>query len=732
MPAPDLGVDDFREGIQQYAAPGALLRGALATPAIAENEAAIRCPASPAAVLQTLLLADALRYLTLQLTGSKSSGHAGGFASQAEVFAALVMLGHKNLLTEAGHHAPGFYSALFLDRTLERIGIRTVRSLCERFRERDGLPGHPSGHIPGILAPAGPLGQGQHFAMAAALLHRRTLFPVTIGDGGMDEPYTLSGMQHFLASFPHVTNFLPILVWNGFSQEHHSMLSTWANERMRTLWLAHGFEEIVLIDAKDFDDLDQPGPFIDSTKLSFVRRLDFVRHVLDSVKQAADLALSGRKTALVIKQLKGSGVHARGARSHSMGPHQTLESAEIDTALIDRALSRDAWQLVRINCERAGGGPAGDTVVTELLQGPIEVRIPLEEYPIGSEPRIISAELGRCALAVARQDAGFLVANADGNEASGLGNLNQSLKVIHPTADAHYHQVPNGRVYEPVSEDACAGLTASLPLFGRRSLWCSFEAFAINGLPIWQTVTQALSELRRSTPSAVVVLSALAVEHARNGWTHQRPEVQAYLAAMMRNGNVFALFPPDANSAQKCYEWASLAKNKGVVIFAGRSPAQVRTRFEDTERALRDGAFVARELPGAGTLVLAALGDRMLDRALEASLLLNDRGIGVRVVCIVSPRRLYRERDVAWAACREPDGVFLSDRRFDELFHGDALLGITGGASAMLEPLLLRSRTKHDVLGWKRGETGSGPQQLVELNGLSGAAIAKRALELWG
>src|SRR6185436_4139779 len=195
--------------------------------------------------------------------------------------------------------------------------------------------------------PAGPLGQGQHFAMAAALLHPRTLFPVTVGDGGMDEPYTLSSMRHFLTAFPDVTNFLPVLVWNGFSQEHHSMVSTWTNERMTALWSAHGFQEIVLIDAKDFDDQDQPGPFIDGTKLSFARRLQFVNHVLDAVKQAADLALSGRKTALVIKQIKGSGVHARGAKSHSMGPHHTLESAEIEAALIERALPRDAWQLVR-------------------------------------------------------------------------------------------------------------------------------------------------------------------------------------------------------------------------------------------------------------------------------------------------------------------------------------------------------------------------------------------------
>ena len=125
---------------------------------------------------QTLLAADALRYLTLQVTGSKASGHPGGFASQAEAYASLVMLGYKNIITEVGHHAPGFYSAMFLDRSLEDMGIFTVQQLRDRFREKHGLLGHLSGYIPGILAPAGPLGQGQHFAMAAALLHPRQAF----------------------------------------------------------------------------------------------------------------------------------------------------------------------------------------------------------------------------------------------------------------------------------------------------------------------------------------------------------------------------------------------------------------------------------------------------------------------------------------------------------------------------------------------------------------------------
>jgi biotin carboxyl carrier protein len=98
----------------------------------------------PMAAYQTLLAADALRYLTLQTTATKESGHPGGFASIADTIAALVMLGHKNILTEVGHHAPGFYSNMFLDRSLEDLEVKRREVMLEdvakleemRIRER--------------------------------------------------------------------------------------------------------------------------------------------------------------------------------------------------------------------------------------------------------------------------------------------------------------------------------------------------------------------------------------------------------------------------------------------------------------------------------------------------------------------------------------------------------------------------------------------------------------------
>ncbi|MEH1811273.1 MAG: phosphoketolase [Nostoc sp.] len=722
---------NFSEGIQYFgeALPDFETYGA--TPAIESGKIAIASTTDKAAVYQTLLAADALRYLTLQVTASKASGHPGGFASQAEAYASLVMLGYKNIITEVGHHAPGFYSAMFLDRSLEDMGIFTVQQLRDRFREKHGLLGHLSGFIPGILAPAGPLGQGQHFAMAAALLHKDKLFPFTVGDGGLGEPYIVSAIAHFHTAYPAVTNFLPVLVWNGYSQEHHSMVSLKTNEQMQAYWQGNGFDEVVLVDAKDFDDQNQPGDYVDSTAFSFEKRLEFTQAVLSGVDKAARSALGGKLTVFIIKQLKGAGVHARGAKSHNLYPKDTLDAPHIVSALQTRALSAEAWQLVRTNAERAGGGPAAKTVVTEFeFPLPELGELPLEEYAVGSEAKVSTTAMGRLVGIVGNKDQNFLVTNADGNEASGIANINQALKIIHPTTDDLYYQAPNGQVYEPLSEDACAGLAAGLALMGARTLWCSYESFAINGLPIWQTVTQSMAELRRKTPSTITLFTAGALEQGRNGWTHQRPEIEAYFASLMRNGNVFPLFPPDANSIQACYDWALKTKNKGIVITASKTPLPIRTTLEQTRQGLRDGAVLLHEVAGDRQVVFAVIGDLTLMPVFEAAAFLETEGIGVKIVTVINPRQLYRSHDTAWDTCSEPEGGFLDDAKFAELFDGDALIAVTGGAAGMLEPILLRSTAKRDTFAWKRGETTASAGELMAFNGLTAEALTKRAIAL--
>ncbi len=721
---------DFCKGIHYYSDTSALFEKYCETAAIAENSVRISSSSDASSVYQTMLLADALRYLSLQMCASKSSGHIGGFASQAPVIASLIMLGQKNILTEGGHHAPGFYSSLFLDGSLEEMGIQTIEELCNRFREKDGLLGHLSGAVPGVLAPAGPLGQGQHFAMAAAFLHRQTLFPVTIGDGGLDEPYVMSSIQNFHTAFPQVTNFLPILVWNGFSQEHHSMVAAKSNAEMIQYWRTHGFKDVVLIDAKEFDDAGTDASFVDSTAFPVEKRLAFMQAVLAGVERAIQSSLSGRLTVFIIKQLKGAGSHARGAKSHNLHPVHTLETPEIAQALQALALPEQAWRILRTNCERAAGGPASQVVVTETQRPLSGLALSLQEFPVGEAKKVVTAELGRLAASIGARDPFFIVANADGNEASGMANVNEALKIVHPVQDALYHQSPKGQVYEPISEDACAGLTAALALLGGRSLWCTYESFAVNGLPIWQTTTQAMAELRRSTPSVIAALTATAPEQARNGWTHQRPEIEAYLAAMMRNGTVYALFPSDANSIQVCYQWALESRNKGVAIIASKTPTVARMTIDQARVGMQEGAVVLSEVAGSRKIVFAVVGDLILEPVFEAAARLQAQGYGTRVVSILNPRRLLRAREVAWQHCHEPDSLFLEDDRFGEIFGGDAILGVTAGASALLDPILLRCRMPSDSFAWRRGETAASTRELLHFNDLSSESLAARALEL--
>jgi phosphoketolase len=724
----------FCEGILHYGEHAADFSVHGREPAIGEGQTAIT-RIDEQAVFQTRLIVDALRYATLQLCASKESGHPGGFASSADAYASLLMLGHTNIVTEVGHHAPGFYSAMFLDGSLEAMGIHTMNHLQERFRERDGLLGHLSGAIPGLLAPAGPLGQGQHFAMAGAYLNRDRLFPCTIGDGGLGEPYIMSAMKHFHTSYPEVTNFLPVLVWNGFSQEHHSMVSLMSNEQMDGYWRAHDFENIVLIDAKDYDDAGHDGAYVDSTRFSDGARQAFTRAVLEGAKAAADAAMSGTLSVLIIKQLKGAGVHAHGAKSHNLYPGDNPEKDNIAAALQRGALSPEAWGLVRTNMSRAGGGPAGRTVVTEFERALPDIgTLPTQRYAPG-EKAVPATAMAHMVAELGRRDPSFVVTNADGNEASNMKPINEALKIRHPTEDALYNQAPNGQVYEPLNEDACAGFAAGLALFGGRSLWLSYESFAINGWPIVQTVGQAMAELRRKTPAVVSMFTAGALEQGRNGWTHQRPEIENYIGGQMRNGNVYLLYPADANMMQAAYAWSVGESNKSISIVASKSALPVYTTPEQAEQAIDQGAISIYESAEGdrGTVVFAVTGDMIYLPVFAAKDQLEAAGYRVRIVCIANPRRLYRPGDVAWQHSAQPDDRFMDDRAFDALFAGDALIGVSGGGTIALEPVMLRSTAAaRDLFGWQRGETTASPAEIMAFNGITAAGLSGRARELLG
>jgi phosphoketolase len=229
------------------------------------------------------------------------------------------------------------------------------------------------------------------------------------------------------------------------------------------------------------------------------------------------------------------------------------------------------------------------------------------------------------------------------------------------------------------------------------------------------------------------MFTAGALEQGRNGWTHQRPEIENYFAAQMRNGNVFLLFPPDANTIQAAYEYATGSSNKGMVIVASKSPLPVYLSLAEARRAVRRGAATLYESASGtkGTVVFAVTGDMIFLPVFEAKDRLEAEGWKVRIVAVVNPRQLYRAGDVAWDTVTAPDNGFMPDAEFNALFDGDTLLAVSGGPSASLEPVLLRSRApKRDVFAWKRGETTASPAEIMGFNGLTASALAERVRAL--
>jgi phosphoketolase len=103
----------FCEGIQHFADALPDFDDYGQAPAIAADAQAITDPTDPAAVYQTLLAADALRYLTLQMTASKQSGHPGGFASIADTIAALSCWATKTSLRKWVTTPPAFTAPYF-------------------------------------------------------------------------------------------------------------------------------------------------------------------------------------------------------------------------------------------------------------------------------------------------------------------------------------------------------------------------------------------------------------------------------------------------------------------------------------------------------------------------------------------------------------------------------------------------------------------------------------------
>ena len=125
--------------------------------------------------------------------------------------------------------------------------------------------------------------------------------------------------------------------------------------------------------------------------------------------------------------------------------------------------------------------------------------------------------------------------------------------------------------------------------------------------------------------------------------------------------------------------------------------------------------------------MFAVTGDMVYLPVFDAKDKLEADGYKVRIVAVLNPRRLYRATDIAWDTVSQPDNKFMNDDAFNSLFDGDVLMAVSGGPSAPLEPVLLRTRaTRRDTICWKRGETTATAAEVMDFNGITAEIMVDR------
>jgi phosphoketolase len=104
------------------------------------------------------------------------------------------------------------------------------------------------------------------------------------------------------------------------------------------------------------------------------------------------------------------------------------------------------------------GGPNASTAVTEsVLAVPDLGELPLQEFPVGGDKQVATTAMGALVGHVGQQDPQFMCDQCRRQRRLGHQQHQPGPQNHPPHPDDLYFQQPQGQVYEPLSEDACAG-----------------------------------------------------------------------------------------------------------------------------------------------------------------------------------------------------------------------------------------------------------------------------------
>ena len=577
-------------------------------------------------------LANAIRFLSIDMVEKANSGHPGMPMGMADIATILFKyflkfnphdpkwFNRDRFILSNGHGSALLYASLYL-AGYEKINLNELK----RFRQLGSLTaGHPEYHPEcGIETTTGPLGQG--IANAVGIAFSERILNARFGSNLVEHKiYVFCGDGCLM---------------EGISQE---AISIAGHYKLKNLILIFDDNEITIDGATSLCTSDN---HIKRFEACGWQTIKIDGHNSEEIYQALDHAGQGEKPVFIAaKTTIGFGAPNKAASHHAHGsplgvneikltrekliwPHIEFEVPENILKQWRNFYKRNlkAYDNWNLNFKNNGDQLRNYIEKKDLSK----IAHAIEDYiknlvsnPVNEASRVSS---GKTLEVLAN-----ILPNLIGGSADLTGSNNTHVKGQAFVSSGNYN---GSYIHYGVREHAMAAIMSGINLHGALIPYAgTFLTFSDYARPAIRL--SALMEL-----PTIYVMTHDSIGLGEDGPTHQPVEHLASLRAMP-NLNVFR--PSDAIETAQCWELAILSRKTPSILSLTRQALPQLNLIVPQMNQCSLGAYILKEFEDDLQVTIFASGSEV-QIALETANLLENEGIGVRVVSVPCMDLLFKQ-----------------------------------------------------------------------------------------
>jgi xylulose-5-phosphate/fructose-6-phosphate phosphoketolase len=662
--------------------------------------------------------------------------------------------GHGGPAVLANLYLEGTYSQVYRDISQDAAGMRR---LFRQFSTPGGVPSHVSVPTPGSIHEGGELGYVLSHAFGAAFDNPDLIVAAVVGDGEAETGPLAGSWQGVSFLNPERDGaVLPILHLNGYKIANPTVLGRAEDDEVRSILEGHGYA-VHFVEGETSAYMHQ----------AFAATLDRCHAEIRAIqRRAREDGHSGRPRwpAIVLRTPKGwtgpkelHGLPIAGTfRSHQVPLSDVRRDSEQLAMLEEWMRSYHPEELFDIEGrpipELAALAPSGDRRMGANPHANggrvlVDLEVPnFRDYALAVERPAIErrestrklGELLRDTFTRNADQANFRLFCPDEINSNRLGAVFEveNRCFVGKTLSLDDHVVPEGRVFEVLSEHLCEGWLEGYLLTGRHGLFATYEAFGMIAASMMVQHTKWLEEAiglpwREPVASLNILLTSTAWRNDHNGFSHQGPGLIDVM--LSKRGTVARIYlPPDANCLLSVADHCLKSRDYVNLIVIDKQP---QLQWLDMDAAIEHAAagasvwrWASNDEDGEPDVVLACAGDIPTLETVAAAHWLRENApeLRVRVVNVVDLMTLFPQEF-------HPHGM--DETRFVELFTADKpiVFAFHGYQRAVHE--IVHGHVDVDrfhVRGFSEQGTTTTPFDMVVLNGMSRYHLAAEALRRVG